>query len=118
MITIKEVAELAGVSKATVSRVLNNSGYVSADTRKKITDIMEMYHYIPSAAAVALSRQESFFVIRGNAPIKFSSPKIESQRSFRFACSLSSMEMKIIPSGVSKSQASIRRGNIKASHAE
>lgn len=59
MITIKEVAELAGVSKATVSRVLNNSGYVSAETRKKITEIMETYHYIPSAAAVTLSRQES-----------------------------------------------------------
>lgn len=59
MITIKEVADLAGVSKATVSRVLNNSGYVSAQTRKKITEIMEAYHYIPSAAAVTLSRQES-----------------------------------------------------------
>ena len=44
MITIKDVAELAGVSKATVSRALNNSGYVSPETKKKIDEIIEKYH--------------------------------------------------------------------------
>ena len=34
--TIKDIAEMAGVSKATVSRVMNNSGYVAAETRAKI----------------------------------------------------------------------------------
>lgn len=59
MITIKEVAGLAGVSKATVSRLLNNSGYVAPDTRRKIEAVIEKYNYIPSASAVSLSRQES-----------------------------------------------------------
>lgn len=59
IITIKDVAEMAGVSKATVSRVMNNSGYVAAETRRKIEDIMERHHYLPSALAVNLSRQET-----------------------------------------------------------
>lgn len=50
---------MAGVSKATVSRVMNNSGYVAAETRKKIEDIMERHNYLPSALAVNLSRQET-----------------------------------------------------------
>ena len=59
MVTIKQVAELAGVSKATVSRVMNNSGYVSPRTREKIENIVKEYHYTPSASAVNLSRQET-----------------------------------------------------------
>lgn len=59
MLTIKEVADLAGVSKATVSRVMNNSGYVAPRTREKIEDIVRQYNYLPSASAVNLSRQET-----------------------------------------------------------
>ena len=59
MLTIKQVAEMAGVSKATVSRVMNNSGYVSPETRAKIERIVEQYNYTPSASAVNLSRQET-----------------------------------------------------------
>ena len=58
-VTIKEIAEMAGVSKATVSRVMNNSGYVAAETRVKIESIMKEYDYMPSALAVNLSRQET-----------------------------------------------------------
>ena len=36
MASIKDVAQKAGVGVGTVSRVLNNSGYVSEDTREKI----------------------------------------------------------------------------------
>jgi len=59
LITIKDVAQLAGVSKATVSRVLNNSGYVNEATRQKVEAIMKENQYIPSASAVSLSRQET-----------------------------------------------------------
>lgn len=58
MLTIKEVAELAGVSKSTVSRVLNNNGYVGEETRKRIEAVIQEYQYRPSATAVSLSRQE------------------------------------------------------------
>ena len=33
---IKEIARRAGVSSATISRVLNNSGYVKEETRQKV----------------------------------------------------------------------------------
>lgn len=59
MLTIKEVAELAGVSKSTVSRVLNSNDYVSSETRQKIEKIIREHQYKPSAAAVSLSKQES-----------------------------------------------------------
>ena len=36
MASMKDVAQRAGVGVGTVSRVINDSGYVSADTRKKI----------------------------------------------------------------------------------
>lgn len=36
MATIKDVSRLAGVSVATVSRVLNQKGYVHEDTEKKV----------------------------------------------------------------------------------
>lgn len=58
-ITIEDIAEMAGVSKATVSRVMNDSGYVAAKTRMKIESIMKEYDYVPSALAVNLSRQET-----------------------------------------------------------
>lgn len=59
MITISEVARLAKVSKATVSRVLNKNGYVGEDTRKRVEEVIKKFHYTPSASAVNLSKQES-----------------------------------------------------------
>ena len=50
--------------------------------------------------------------------IKFSSPKNSSQINFRFACSLSSILIKITPSSLSNSRARTRRGYIKVSQAE
>lgn len=51
---ISTIAEEAGVSQATVSRVLNNSGYVSEKTRAKINKVIEKYDYTPSALARGL----------------------------------------------------------------
>ena len=42
MATIKEIAELAGVSRGTVDRVLNNRGAVNTDTREKILEIAKL----------------------------------------------------------------------------
>lgn len=53
--TIYEVAERAGVSIASVSRVLQNKPGVSEATRKMITSIMEELGYIPSNAARGLA---------------------------------------------------------------
>ena len=50
-ISIKEIAELSGVSVATVSRVINNNGRFSEETRKKVLDIIEKYDYTTNMAA-------------------------------------------------------------------
>jgi len=54
-LTIKEIAELAGVSKATVSRVLNGKGGVSPRTRRKVERVIQMYSYTPNLVARGLS---------------------------------------------------------------
>lgn len=59
MVTMKEIARLANVSSATVSRVLNNSGYVSDDVRKRILKIIDETGYIPSEHAKALRTKQS-----------------------------------------------------------
>lgn len=57
--TITDVAKKAGVSKATVSRYLNQSGYVGEDTKRRIEAVIENCRYMPMAAARNLSKRES-----------------------------------------------------------
>ncbi|PHI32112.1 HTH-type transcriptional regulator GalR [Budvicia aquatica] len=57
MATIKDVAKLAGVSVATVSRVINNSPKAKGVTREAVLNAMESLQYHPNANARALARQ-------------------------------------------------------------
>ncbi|MGJ0190863.1 HTH-type transcriptional regulator GalS [Pantoea sp. RRHST58] len=59
MITIRDVARLAGVSVATVSRVLNNSSAVTAETRDAVLQAVDSLGYRPNANAQALATQIS-----------------------------------------------------------
>lgn len=59
MVTIRDVARQAGVSVATVSRVLNNSALVSQDTREAVTRAVAQLGYRPNANAQALATQVS-----------------------------------------------------------
>lgn len=52
--TITEVAQLAGVSPPTVSRVLNGNGYVKEETRIRVEAAIESLDYRPSAPARSL----------------------------------------------------------------
>lgn len=52
---IYDVAELAGVSIATVSRVLNDSPHVAEKTKLRVRKIMEEYDYVPSGFSRSLS---------------------------------------------------------------
>lgn len=51
----KDVAELAGVSIATVSHVVNGTRFVSAETRQKVLDAIEALNYRPNAVARGLA---------------------------------------------------------------
>lgn len=58
MATIKEIAALAGVSRGTVDRVLNNRGSVSPATAEKINEIAKALDYKPNKAGLALAAQK------------------------------------------------------------
>ena len=53
--TIREIADLAGVSIATVSRVVNGSGYVSEKTRIAVESVIREHRYTANRSARALS---------------------------------------------------------------
>ena len=52
--TIYDISEKAGVSIATVSRVLNGSNNVSPQTKQKVLDVIQKYEYTPNAFARGL----------------------------------------------------------------
>lgn len=56
MATIKDIAKHAGVSAATVSRVINNSGYVSSETRDLVEQSVRELKYVPNRHAQNLRR--------------------------------------------------------------
>lgn len=58
-VTIRDVAQKAGVSPATVSRYLNDSAPVSAEVAQRIQEVMSDLKYIPSATARQLATQKA-----------------------------------------------------------
>lgn len=58
-LTIMDIAREAGVSKATVSRVINNSGAVSPKTKERVLEIIKENKFSPSATARNLSKGTS-----------------------------------------------------------
>lgn len=61
-ITLADVAQAAGVSSKTVSRVINNSDYVSAATREQILQAIEQLGYRPNRMARSLASNRSFII--------------------------------------------------------
>jgi len=55
----KEVAELAGVSEATVSRVLNNVGPIKEETKQRVQSAALKLGYTPSSLAQSFARRRS-----------------------------------------------------------
>lgn len=60
--TINDIARLAGVSKKTVSRVINRSPLVRPDTREKVEALMEKVGYVPDPMARGLAFRKSFLI--------------------------------------------------------
>jgi len=72
--TIYEVAQAAGVSRQTVSRVLNNRPDVSPATRKRVKEIIEQLGYQPSAIARSLSLKKTYTIGVVTAGLKYLGP--------------------------------------------
>ncbi len=60
--TINDVARVAGVSKKTVSRVINRSPLLNDDTRKRVEDVIGQLGYIPNPQARALALRRNFLI--------------------------------------------------------
>ena len=62
MATIKDVAQKAGVAVTTVSRVLNNRGYLSEKTKEKVAKAMQELDYQPNEVARSLFQKQTSFI--------------------------------------------------------
>ncbi|MFJ5775288.1 LacI family DNA-binding transcriptional regulator [Streptomyces sp. NPDC093094] len=58
-VTIADVARMAGVSKTTVSRVLNTGAEVDRSTAARVREVIDRLGYVPSSGAVGLARGQS-----------------------------------------------------------
>ncbi|MGX1828342.1 LacI family DNA-binding transcriptional regulator [Paenibacillus taichungensis] len=58
-VTIKDVAELAGVGIATVSRAINNSEGISSKTRDKVMQAIEQLGFVPNTSAQSLKIRQT-----------------------------------------------------------
>ena len=52
---LEQIAKLSGVSRSTVSRVINNDPNVSTVTREKVMQVVKRVNYTPNAAARGLA---------------------------------------------------------------
>ena len=57
--TLEEIARLAGVSRSTVSRVINEDPKVNAATRERVRQFIKAYDFHPNTAARALAGRRS-----------------------------------------------------------
>jgi DNA-binding LacI/PurR family transcriptional regulator len=62
MASIIEVAKKANVGIATVSRVINNSGYVKKETREKVEKVIKEIGYVPNEIARSMTLQKNHIV--------------------------------------------------------
>lgn len=60
--TINDVARLAGVSKKTVSRVINQSPLLNGDTRRRVEEVIAEIGYVPNPQARALALRRNFLI--------------------------------------------------------
>jgi LacI family transcriptional regulator len=73
-ITIRDVAAAAGVSRQTISRVLNDKPDVANETRQRVWQVIEELGYQPSAIARSLTNQRSLALGVVTAGLKFVGP--------------------------------------------
>jgi LacI family transcriptional regulator len=77
--TLYDVARQAGVSTATVSRVVHGHDRVKASTRQRVLDVIEALGYVPDGAAQSLSRKRKQVV--GLVAVESRSPESEIEQT-------------------------------------
>ena len=75
MVTIWDVAAAAGVSKSTVSLVVNNSPLVKRETRERVQAVIRAMHYVPNYNARSLIKKSNncigiIHTLSGNRTLK------------------------------------------------
>ncbi|GAP63328.1 LacI family transcriptional regulator [Ardenticatena maritima] len=83
MATIYDVAKRAGVSRSTVSRVLNNQPGVHPETRERVLAAVRELNYHPNFAARALKRQRAD-AVGVIIPSSFREPRSDEPRGYYF----------------------------------
>ena len=58
-LTLEEIGKLAGVSRSTVSRVVNGQPDVKSEVRDRVMDVVRKTGYVPNVAARSLAAQRS-----------------------------------------------------------
>lgn len=76
-LNIKTIAEMAGVSVSTVSKIINNYSDISEETKTKVLEIMRQTGYVPSNSAKTLATKKSNLIgviFAGKLNIDFTHP--------------------------------------------
>lgn len=86
-VNIKTIAEMAGVSVSTVSKIINNYSDISEETKAKVHEIMKQTGYVPSNSAKTLATKKSSLIgviFAGKLNIDFTHPFfVEVLNSFK-----------------------------------
>lgn len=73
-VDIKEIARLAGVSPATVSKVVNHKdSSISDETREKVNAIVEKYHYVPYSSIISRQSAKRTLAVILQEPVSYDS---------------------------------------------
>lgn len=60
--SLEEISEEINISRTTIYKVINNKGYVTEKTRKKVEKALEKYHYVPNYNARDLARNREYII--------------------------------------------------------
>ena len=79
MVTVYDIARQAGVSTATVSRVLHGSSLVRPETRQRVVDVIERLGFVPNGSAQGLSMRRKDII--GLVALERGADEIDIERS-------------------------------------
>ena len=115
-VTLYDVAEYAGVSYQTVSRVVNQASHVSAKTREKVEAAMAQLNYIPNRVAQQLAGKQALLIGVATSSLALHAPSqiVAAIKSRADQLGASVVVSMVERSGVDASSSSLRRASSSA----